>query len=36
MNNLLDTGQMLVNKVAEGSLGLRERVTFYAPILLTA
>lgn len=36
VNNLLDTGQMLVNKVAEGSLGLRERVTFYAPILLTA
>nr|WP_174704928.1 ATP-binding protein [Mycobacterium lepraemurium] len=36
VNNLLDAGQMLVNKVAEGSLGLRERVTFYAPILLTA
>ncbi|ETZ49971.1 HAMP domain-containing protein [Mycobacterium avium subsp. hominissuis] len=36
VNNLLDAGQMLVNKVAEGGLGLRERVTFYAPILLTA
>ncbi|WP_459979714.1 hypothetical protein, partial [Mycobacterium avium] len=28
VNNLLDAGQMLVNKVAEGGLGLRERVTF--------
>jgi signal transduction histidine kinase len=36
VNNLLDGGQMLVNKAADSSLGLRERVTFYAPILLTA
>jgi signal transduction histidine kinase len=36
VDNLLDGGQMLVNKVADPSLGLRERVTLYAPILLTA
>jgi signal transduction histidine kinase len=36
VNNLLDGGQMLVNKVADPSLGLRERMTMYAPILLTA
>ncbi|OBJ00846.1 ATP-binding protein [Mycobacterium sp. 1465703.0] len=36
VNNLLDGGQMLVNKAADTSLGLRERVTLYAPILLTA
>ncbi|OBI25857.1 ATP-binding protein [Mycobacterium sp. E2238] len=36
VNNLLDGGQMLVNKAADNGLGLRERVTLYAPILLTA
>ena len=36
VNTLVDGGQMLVNKVASNSLGLRERVTLYAPILLTA
>ncbi|OBH76563.1 histidine kinase [Mycobacterium scrofulaceum] len=36
VTNLLDGGQMLVNKVADNNLGLRERVTLYAPILLTA
>ena len=36
VSNLLDGGQMLVNKAADPGLGLRERVTLYAPILLTA
>ncbi|WP_406816924.1 ATP-binding protein [Mycobacterium sp. M23085] len=36
VNTLLDGGQMLVNKAADPGLGLRERVTLYAPILLTA
>lgn len=36
VNNLLDGGQMLVNKAGDPALGLRERVTLYAPILLTA
>jgi signal transduction histidine kinase len=36
VTTLLDGGQMLVNKVADNGLGLRERVTLYAPILLTA
>ena len=36
VSNLLDGGQMLVNKAADAGLGLRERVTLYAPILLTA
>ncbi|MGD1240814.1 ATP-binding protein [Mycobacterium seoulense] len=36
VNNLLDGGQMLVNKASDTGLGLRERVTLYAPILLTA
>lgn len=36
VNNLLDGGQMLVSKAADPALGLRERVTLYAPILLTA
>ncbi|OBH47285.1 histidine kinase [Mycobacterium mantenii] len=36
VNNLLDGGQMLVNKATDPGLGLRERVTLYAPILLTA
>ena len=34
VTTLLDGGQMLVNKVADNGLGLRERVTLYAPILL--
>ncbi|OBF01395.1 ATP-binding protein [Mycobacterium sp. 852002-10029_SCH5224772] len=36
VNTLLDGGQMLVSKVSDNRLGLRERVTLYAPILLTA
>ncbi|HEX5256315.1 MAG TPA: ATP-binding protein [Mycobacterium sp.] len=36
VSNLLDGGQMLVNKASDAGLGLRERVTLYAPILLTA
>ncbi|OBH10992.1 sensor histidine kinase [Mycobacterium sp. E3247] len=36
VNNLLDGGQMLVTKATDNGLGLRERVTLYAPILLTA
>ncbi|OBH09057.1 sensor histidine kinase [Mycobacterium sp. E1747] len=36
VTTLLDGGQMLVNKVADNNLGLRERVTLYAPILLNA
>lgn len=36
VTNLLDGGQMLVNKATDPALGLRERVTLYAPILLTA
>ncbi len=36
VNTLLDGGQMLVNKASDNGLGLRERVTLYAPILLTA
>lgn len=36
VDTLLDGGQMLVNKVSDNGLGLRERVTLYAPILLTA
>ncbi len=36
VKTLLDGGQGLLNKVASGSIGLRERVTSYAPILLTA
>jgi signal transduction histidine kinase len=36
VNTLLDGGQMLVNKAADNNLGLRERVTLYAPTLLTA
>lgn len=36
LNTLLDGGQMLVNKASDNGLGLRERVTLYAPILLTA
>ncbi|MDR3659720.1 MAG: sensor histidine kinase, partial [Mycobacterium sp.] len=36
VKTLLDGGQGLLNKVASNSIGLRERVTNYAPILLTA
>lgn len=36
IKTLLDGGQGLLNKVAANSIGLRERVTLYAPILLTA
>ncbi|OBH59870.1 ATP-binding protein [Mycobacterium sp. E2479] len=36
VSNLLDGGQMLVSKASDPGLGLRERVTLYAPILLTA
>lgn len=33
---LLNGGQALLDKVASNSIGLRDRVTGYAPILLTA
>lgn len=36
VKTLLDGGQGLLNKVAANSIGLRERVTSYAPLLLTA
>ncbi|MGO8767517.1 ATP-binding protein [Mycobacterium sp.] len=36
VNNLLNGGQTLLDKVADNSIGLRDRVTTYAPILLTA
>ncbi len=36
VSTLLGGGQALVDKVADNSLGLRDRVTTYAPILLTA
>lgn len=36
VTNLLDGGQELLNRVIANSLPLRERVTTYAPILLTA
>ncbi len=36
VGNLLNGGQALLNSVAANSIGLRERVTGYAPILLTA
>lgn len=36
IKTLLDGGQGLLNKVASNGVGLRERVTLYAPILLTA
>ncbi len=36
VNNLLNGGQALLDKVAANSIGLRERVAGYAPILLTA
>ncbi|MBO0677837.1 sensor histidine kinase [Mycolicibacterium sp. S2-37] len=36
VTTLLDRGQALVDEVADGSIDLRERVTTYAPLLLTA
>ncbi len=36
VNTLLSGGQALLDKVADNSIGLRDRVTTYAPILLTA
>ncbi len=36
VNNLLGGGQSLLDKVADNSIGLRDRVTTYAPVLLTA
>ncbi len=36
VTTLLNGGQALLDKVADNSIGLRDRVTTYAPILLTA
>jgi signal transduction histidine kinase len=36
VSTLLNGGQALLDKVADNSIGLRERVTTYAPLLLTA
>ena len=36
VSTLLGGGQALVDKVSDNSIGLRDRVTTYAPILLTA
>jgi signal transduction histidine kinase len=36
VNALLNSGQSLLDAVASNAIGLRERVTTYAPILLTA
>lgn len=36
VNNVLTGGQQLVGAVSANSIGLRERITTYAPILLTA
>jgi signal transduction histidine kinase len=36
VGTLLNGGQALLDKVADNSIGLRERVTTYAPLLLTA
>jgi signal transduction histidine kinase len=36
VSTLLNGGQALLDKVADNSIGLRDRVTTYAPILLTA
>ncbi len=36
VSTLLNSGQGLLDKVADNSIGLRDRVTTYAPILLTA
>jgi signal transduction histidine kinase len=36
VGTLLNGGQALLDKIASNSIGLRDRVTMYAPILLTA
>ncbi|ORW52588.1 sensor histidine kinase [Mycobacterium parmense] len=36
VGTLLSGGQALVDKIADSSIGLRDRVTTYAPLLLTA
>lgn len=36
VNTLLNGGQSLLDKVLDNSIGLRDRVTTYAPLLLTA
>src|SRR4029077_16473557 len=36
LSTLLHGGQALLDKVSDNSMGLRERVTTYAPLLLTA
>jgi signal transduction histidine kinase len=36
VSTLLNGGQALLDKVADNSIGLRDRVTTYAPIMLTA
>lgn len=36
VNTLLNGGQALLDKVLENSIGLRDRITTYAPLLLTA
>jgi signal transduction histidine kinase len=36
VSTLLNGGQSLLDKVADNSIGLRDRVTTYAPLLLTA
>jgi signal transduction histidine kinase len=36
VNTMIGAGQALMNKVSANSIGLRDRVTTYAPILLTA
>ena len=36
VSTLLNDGQSLLDKVADNSIGLRDRVTTYAPLLLTA
>lgn len=36
VDTLLNAGEALLDKVADNSIGLRERITTYAPILLTA
>ncbi len=36
VTSILDGGQALLNKVTSNSIGLRDRITAYAPILLTS
>ncbi|MCV7009824.1 histidine kinase [Mycobacterium gordonae] len=36
VNSLLNGGQSLLDKVLDNSIGLRDRITTYAPLLLTA